>query len=578
MPAIVSVPIQSYIGFKRPDGAAVGGYSAPRPVLQTTETLDGATFAVTGATANSKMLYVPPLATFTYFPNTTSTAQTVTVINSGTQSVSLIGTTSTDYETRAIVDIGVLPASIPAGGSYTFNLSYYSDVVGEYAESLILLSNADVPYYRINTVQDVISAFNFRASPTSATFTTTVLGLTSSTSIELTPIVNGVDDLDTVLNFNASLTGSPGWRYTTGTNIINLTWDPDYVNNVNNTTTGYTSTLAISVIGAGSTTINNKAYVNIDYTKYRNLSTWISPAAPNNSIIGISFDIFDGVKTITIGVGAGGDGTPIYSQGGNIFAVMNNLKIGAGSIDIPYPYWSTVCSIPLLEAGTYLSGELDSIGVPKYIKKTTDGLNYADYFGFEQSIGSMFVVTYNGYDLVNIDINNLRELSGDTDFDSTMENLTRAFHYYSEIDNPVRINNLPQYPFTTSTTYPLSNSTIPLPPGETRTRLFRGFVKTWRPFVNSTGTNVVGSGSGAAFDVTTNDPGYSISVHPGSTGSGYNNNDTIKILGSVLGGVTPANDLLITVSASSGSVTGIVTATGFSASWIVDTSIVPLPT
>ena len=92
----VSVPIQSYIGFKRPDGAAVGGFSAPRPVLQTTETLDGATFAVTGATANSKMLYVPPLATFTYFPNTTSTAQTVTVINSGTQAVSLLGTTSTN--------------------------------------------------------------------------------------------------------------------------------------------------------------------------------------------------------------------------------------------------------------------------------------------------------------------------------------------------------------------------------------------------------------------------------------------------------------------------------------------------
>ena len=117
-----------------------------------------------------------------------------------------------------------------------------------------------------------------------------------------------------------------------------------------------------------------------------------------------------------------------------------------------------------------------------------------------------------------------------------------------------------------------------MPLGETRTRLFRGFVKTWRPFVNSTGTNVIGSGSGAAFDVTTIDPGYSVVVHPGSTGSGYNDNDTIKILGSALGGVTPANDLLITVSASSGSVTGIATATGFSASWIVDTSLVPLPT
>ena len=554
----VYVPIQSYVGFKRPDGASRGAYSAPRPVLQTIETLDGDTFPITGVTANSKMLYVPPLATFTYFPSTTSTAQVVTVINSGTQAVSLLGTTSTDYETSAIVDIGVLPASIPAGGSYTFNLSYYSDAVGEYAESLLLVSNADVPYYRIDTLQNVISAFNFRVSPTSATFTTTVLGLSSSTSIELIPIVNGVDNFDTVLDFSASIAGSPGWKYTTGTNSLNLIWDPDYVGNNNGT---YTSTLSISVVGAGSTTINNTATVNIDYTKYRNLSTWYSAAAGNNSIIGISFDIFNNDKTVTIGVGAGGDGTPIYSEGGDIFAVMNNLKIGAGTIDVPYPYWSTVYSIPLLEAGTYLSGEIGGDGRPLYVKKTTDGLNYADYYGFEQSIGSMFVVTYNGYDLVNIEINNLRELSGDADFDATMDNLTRAFHYYSAVDNPTRY-------------YQLEAAR----PADPRTTLFRGFVKTWRPFVNSTGTNVIGSGSGAAFDVTTNDPGYSVSLHPGSVGTGYNNNDTIKILGSALGGVTPTNDLLITVTASSGSVTGIVTATGFSASWIVDTSLVPLPT
>jgi hypothetical protein len=461
MPSIVSVPIQSYIGFKRPDGAAVGGYSAPRPVLQTTETLDGATFAVTGVTANSKMLYVPPLATFTYFLNTTSTAQTVTVINSGTQTVNLERTTSTNYETRAIVDIGVLPASIPAGGSYTFNLSYYSDNVGEYAESLLLVSDADVPYYRIDTVQNVISAFNFQVSPTSATFTTTVLGLTSSTSIELIPFVNGEVNYDTVLNFTASITGSPGWNYTTGTNSVSLVWDPDYVNNVNNTTTGYVSTLTVSVAGLGSANIRNTAYVNIDYTKYRNLSTWYSAAAGNNSIIGISFDIFNGIKTVTIGVGAGGDGTPIYSEGGDIFAVMNNLKIGAGSIDVPYPYWSTVCSIPLPAAGTYLSGELGGDGLPLYVKKTTDGLNYADYFGFEQSVGSMFVVTYNGYDLVNIDINNLRELSGDADFDLTMDNLTRAFHYHSTIDNPARY-------------YQLEAARTSDP----RTQLFRGFVAT----------------------------------------------------------------------------------------------------
>ena len=566
----VSVPIQSYIGFKRPDGAAVGGFSAPRPVLQTTETLDGATFAVTGATANSKMLYVPPLATFTYFPNTTSTAQTVTVINSGTQAVSLLGTTSTNYDTDAVINIGTLPASIPPGGSYTFNLSYYSANVGEYAESLLLVSNADNPYYRIDTLQNVISAFNFRASPTSATFTTTVLGLSSSTSIELVPIVNGADDYDSILTFNASLTGSPGWSFTTGTNSVNLFWDPDYVDNVNNTTTGYTSTLAISVVGAGSTTISNKAYVNIDYTKYRNLSTWYSAGAGNNSIIGISFDIFDGIKTVTIGVGAGGDGTPIYSEGGNIFAVMSNLKIGAGSIDIPYPYWATVCNIPLPVAGTYLSGELNDIGLPKYVKKTTNGLDYADYFGFEQSVGSMFIVTYNGYDLVNIEINNLREPSGDTAFDLTMANLTRAFHYHSTIDNPSRY-------------YQLEAAV----PGDPRTRLFRGFVATalsgnTRTYsVNVVAATLVYNESlTGPSSVIQGSANFNVQITGGAPNTGY------SWTGATSGsGTLNASGQASIPFSSGGTITESLGTYSFTATfatnpdtWIVDTSLVPLPT
>jgi hypothetical protein len=235
MPSIVSVPIQSYVGFKRPDGAAVGGYSAPRPVLQTTETLDGATFAVTGVTANSKMLYVPPLATFTYYPNTTSTAQVVTVINSGTQAVNLLGTTSTDYETSAIVDIGALPITISAGASYTFNLSYYATNVGEYLESLLFLSTADAPYYRINTLQNVISVFGVRPSSTSTSVTTTVLGESYTTTIDLIPIVNGVDDYERPINFTTSMSGSNGWTVASGSNLVNINWDPDIESNINNT-------------------------------------------------------------------------------------------------------------------------------------------------------------------------------------------------------------------------------------------------------------------------------------------------------------------------------------------------------
>jgi hypothetical protein len=108
-----------------------------------------------------------------------------------------------------------------------------------------------------------------------------------------------------------------------------------------------------------------------------------------------------------------------------------------------------------------MSGELDESEVPKYILKTTDGFNYADYFGFEQSNGSMFLVEHDGAGNINIEINNLREFSGDAEFDATLDNLTRAFHYYSNIDSPERYYQLES---------PVVDGTL--------THLFRGF-DTW---------------------------------------------------------------------------------------------------
>lgn len=463
----VTLGIQSYVGFKRPDGASVGGYSAPRPVLQTTETLDGDTFAITGVTANSKMLYVYPLTTFTYFPSTTSTAQTVVIKNSGTLSVSLLSITPSNYDTTAIISSGVLPITIAAGSTSSFDLSYYSETPGEFLESLLLLSTADVPYYRMNTLQNVITAFSVRQSTTVTSTTTTVLGQQYKTSIELMPVINGIDDPDTILDFTTSMSGSPGWTSSSGTNLVNLTWDPDLVYNVNNTTTGYVSTLSISVVGlAQPIRVKNTALVNIDYTRYKNLITWMSPAAPYNSLIGISFDIIDGKKTITIGVGAGGDGSPIYANGGGVLATTSTLGLRVATIDSPYPYWSTVCSIPLDDfPATYLSGALNENEEPMYIKKTTPGLNYADYFGFEQGVGSIFIVDHDGTGNVTIELNNLRELSGDAEFDATLQNLTRAFHYYSGIDSPARYE--PQ----------LASFNV----NDPRTQLFRGFTTYYDP-------------------------------------------------------------------------------------------------
>ena len=117
---------------------------------------------------------------------------------------------------------------------------------------------------------------------------------------------------------------------------------------------------------------------------------------------------------------------------------------------------------------------------------------------------------------------------------------------------------------------------VNLPPNQTYWSRLNSGVKwaaTAQTFTNVSGTNVIGSGTGATFDVTLTNTKYSAVVHTGSAGSGYATNDTIKILGSSLGGVTPANDLILTVTASGGAVQTVV-STGFSVTWASGTSYV----
>ena len=75
-------------------------------------------------------------------------------------------------------------------------------------------------------------------------------------------------------------------------------------------------------------------------------------------------------------------------------------------------------------------------------------------------------------------------------------------------------------------------------------------------FTNRTTTNVTGTGSGATFNVTQNaaNNGYTVTLVSGGTGySATAGSNTIRILGTNVGGATTANDITITITAISGS-------------------------
>ena len=88
-------------------------------------------------------------------------------------------------------------------------------------------------------------------------------------------------------------------------------------------------------------------------------------------------------------------------------------------------------------------------------------------------------------------------------------------------------------------------------------------------FSQIAGANAAGgSGSGAKFDIVKSNTVYTVSVSTGFAGTGYANNDVITLSGANLGGTTPANDIVVTVTGVTGGAIDTITHTGYSSSWI----------
>jgi len=80
------------------------------------------------------------------------------------------------------------------------------------------------------------------------------------------------------------------------------------------------------------------------------------------------------------------------------------------------------------------------------------------------------------------------------------------------------------------------------------------------------------SGSGARFDITKADTVYTLTLSTGFAGTGYVNGDIITITGDNVGGQTPANDIVITVTGVDGDAIDTFTHSGYSSSWIAGQS------
>jgi hypothetical protein len=463
----VNLGIQSVLGFKRPSGAV----EAPRPIMQTTQTLDGAVFADLGMTEETRVLIVDPVTPYTIRYETTSSPQPIILRNFGNSTLTVFTTQTELFSLLAGTD-GVDPVfyftpteaatgrlEIPANSTATFGLAYYGREVGTWSNTLLLVTNIDTTYYKVNTFQTVANIYDFDILPPTHTQTISVFARSYTKSFTIDPYQGVTESISAV-------TSGAGYSIdSVNTTTVVVKFDPSGVGNIPGSYVGELTVTANSVVHSATLT----SVISLTPGSYENYGSWLSPVAYYNSVVGISYDNIAGRRTLTIGIGTGGDNINEYARGGAAFADLNGLGIAGSELSPIYPYWSNVYRIPLNQSGDIVPRVYET---KDYLVKQLD-VEYGSYFGDYASQGSMFIVHDDGRGNLRIEMNRLRELSTDEDLNATLQNLSRALYYYSGVDVPSRFpanesGNIDKEPFTPGGDYK---------PEGNLTRMFLGFLR-----------------------------------------------------------------------------------------------------
>ena len=420
----VNLQISSYIGFRNSFDQIVG----PATYLQTIQDLEGS--ISTPAPTPTRTLAVSTVSDFLVYTSLPPSSKTVTLSNVGnsTLTVTSITFTSNSVTPSAVFGSGWVGSSttINAGTSRSFQLSYQGDRAGEFVNSFTIKSNNDTGNFKVTTIQKVDTVFDFSIEPSAMAEIIENYGAQRYQDFTIIPYYG------TVNSVSASLAGDPGYSVQVIDNqTVRVTFDANEVSNADGT---YESVLSITVNGF-TKTVNTAVVVSIDDTQYRHIASWISPASYDNSIVGMSYDIIGGVKTLTIGVGAGGNDTPEYTAGGSIFISTSTLGLASAEIIEVYPYWREVYKIEL--DGTENRYQANT---STRVKLSGD-VAYASYFGEYESHGTICIVDDDSFGNLTVRMNHLRETAGTESLDRTLDNLTRSFYYYSSSDIPSRYAN-----------------------------------------------------------------------------------------------------------------------------------------
>jgi hypothetical protein len=202
------------------------------------------------------------------------------------------------------------------------------------------------------------------------------------------------------------------------------------------------------------------------------------------------------------------------------------------------------------------------------------GLEYENSWSSSEVYQPGDVVSYGGYAYISkTNHTNKIPTSNLTDWDL----FTTGFSFQGDwatatdykVGQVLRLNG-----FTYVALLDHTSSALNIPPDLTNwSRLNSGikWAATGQTFSGVVGSNVIGSGTGASFNITLINTRYTAAVN--TVGSGYVTGNTVTILGTQVGGISPANDLILTITATAGAVDSATTS-GSSVSWKTGVSYV----
>lgn len=304
---------------------SVGAIPAPAPVL----TVGGQTSSVP---VQTRVLSITPTS-HSYSWNAgpgpsleQSTAQTFIVSNSGNSPLTITAVNFNNNSNVVPVKTNALtfPYTVaPSGSATLFDLAYSGNVGGSFSSSFIIISNSDTGSKIVNTYQTVATyvapVFSFTLSPSLPT-----ISWANSTVVSQIFTIQNASGAYT--SYTASISNATNFTLS-NTSVLTgptVTFVPTGLSSG-----AYSTTLSITIGNSTQqpTTVSATFTVNFTTPLNYNIANWISPLAQYNSVVGMSYDVINGNKYLTVGIGMGGDGSPAtLSGGGTSYVNVNHLN------------------------------------------------------------------------------------------------------------------------------------------------------------------------------------------------------------------------------------------------------------